>query len=66
MLSESSSDFDFNSNLKVEGSVQLADALYELCDFYQDYNQDDSINQKFSQEVKEWLLKLEELLEQDE
>lgn len=66
LVSESSSvKFqDFNPNLRVDGSLHLVEYLYQLSDYYQDYDEDDSKDQEFFEGVKECLLKFEKLLDQ--
>jgi hypothetical protein len=60
LVSESSSEkFQyFNPNLRVKGCSSLAGSLYILSDYYEDYAEYDSRNQKFSEDIKQYLLKL--------
>lgn len=55
---------DFNPNLRVDRSLHLVEYLYQLSDYYQDYDEDDSKDQEFFEGVKECLLKFEKLLDQ--
>lgn len=64
---------DFNPNLRVKGQSSLAGSLYVLCDFYEDFDiaedpEDDLYlkNQKFSKNIKQYLLKFQQLLDQDQ
>ena len=56
---------DLNLNFRFKGPENFGSFLLILCDYYDDY-EDDSKNQKFSEEVKDWFLKFKEDVDSDE